>query len=559
MKRDTAALAKQKYDLIIIGGGIFGICAAWDATLRGLSVVLIEKEDFAHGTSANHFKMVHGGIRYLQHGDIVRVRESCRERSALMRIAPHLVKPLPIVMPTYGHGMKGKEILSMGMLLYDLLTLDRNAKLPAENKIPFGKCLSKSKIIELFPDIKSKGLTGGALFYDGQIQNPPRLAMSFLRSAVKEGAAAANYLEVTDLLRENNQVTGVKVKDKLASVDFIIQGKVVLNAAGPWAHHLLKSTLNLKLTPTPIFSRDLAFVIPRRITGKFALACTTSSSDVDVFFDRGGRHLFIVPWRNYTLVGVWHKIFDEKPENIKVTSEELQDFVDEINIAYPGAKINRSEISMVNTGLTLFGEDEQQGSKTMSFGKRSYLFDHSKEDQLDGLITLIGVRATTARGMAEKAIDMVLIKLGVKKIRSKSAQIPIYGGKNFKNLLQTTQHQGQLSMLPNVVQNALFYNYGSEYINVLKYASNAPALLKNFINSTVLKAEIIHAIREEMAEKLADVVFRRTDFGTGAIPASSVIDECGTIMANEKGWDELQLKAEIDDVKAKFLQYLDSA
>ena len=139
MKRDIKVLSNKTYDLVIIGGGIFGVCAAWDAALRGLSVAIVDKGDFSNATSANHFKMVHGGIRYLQHGDVARIRESSRERSALLRIAPHLVKPLSIVIPTYGHGMKGKAVLSTGMYLYDLLTFDRNRYLPKDRKIPWGK------------------------------------------------------------------------------------------------------------------------------------------------------------------------------------------------------------------------------------------------------------------------------------------------------------------------------------------------------------------------------------------------------------------------------------
>ncbi|MEJ2618461.1 MAG: FAD-dependent oxidoreductase, partial [Ignavibacteriaceae bacterium] len=130
MIRDISSLAEKEFDVIIIGAGMFGVCAAWEAVLQGLSVALVEKGDFCQATSANHYKMVHGGIRYLQHGDIYRIRESSKERSALLRIAPHLVKPLPIVIPTYGHGMKGKEILRVGTTLFDILTFDRNQKIP---------------------------------------------------------------------------------------------------------------------------------------------------------------------------------------------------------------------------------------------------------------------------------------------------------------------------------------------------------------------------------------------------------------------------------------------
>ena len=153
MIRKISALVEKEYDLVIVGGGIFGVCAAWDAVLRGLSVAIVEKRDFSHATSANHFKMVHGGIRYLQHGDIKRIRESSRERSAFLRIAPHLTRPLPIVIPTYGHGIKGKELLALGMMLYDLVTYDRNRGILEERKIPKGKLLSRQEVLKRFPGI----------------------------------------------------------------------------------------------------------------------------------------------------------------------------------------------------------------------------------------------------------------------------------------------------------------------------------------------------------------------------------------------------------------------
>ncbi|MBE9547076.1 MAG: FAD-dependent oxidoreductase [Proteobacteria bacterium] len=333
MRRNLSALANTEYDLVIVGGGIFGVCAAWDAALRGLSVAIIEKGDFAHATSANHFKMVHGGIRYLQHADIYRIRESSRERAALLRIAPHLVQPLPIVIPTYGHGIKGREFLSAGLFLYDIITCDRNRGVQADRRIPRCRFISRQEVLELFPGIKEKSLTGGAVFCDGQIYNPPRLAISFLKSAVNRGADAANYVEATGFLQKGNRVSEVKARDVLTGNQFEIRSKVVLNTAGPWAHRLLRSELGLRLNSKPTFSRDLAFVVNRHPMTRYAVAFSTKAKDSDTILDRGGRHLFAVPWRDYTLIGVWHVVFNEAPEKIGVTEKELQEFIDEVNEA----------------------------------------------------------------------------------------------------------------------------------------------------------------------------------------------------------------------------------
>src|SRR3972149_7864196 len=181
MKRNVATLADKEYDLVIVGGGIFGVCAAWDATLRGLSVALVERGVFAHATSASCFKIVHGGLRYLQHADLHRIRESSRERNSLLRIAPHLVRPLPVVVPTYGQGLRGKGLLRAGLLAYDLITFDRNRGITdPQRRIPRGYAISREECLGLFPGLESKGLTGGVGFHDGQMYSPARLALSSL-------------------------------------------------------------------------------------------------------------------------------------------------------------------------------------------------------------------------------------------------------------------------------------------------------------------------------------------------------------------------------------------
>ena len=261
LQRNLLETASRTYDIAVVGGGIFGACAAWEAASRGLSVVLLEQGDFSHATSANHFKMVHGGIRYLQHGDLPRIYKSSRERSAMLRTCPHLVQPLPIVIPTYGHGTKGKLFLGLGMYIYDFLTCHRNKGLQKSRKIPWSSFLSSSKLQQNFPDLGDGKLTGGAVFYDGQMYNAPRLALAFIRSAACKGARVANYAEVTDFLLEGRKVTGVQVCDTMTGDTHEIRARIVLNTAGPWAHRLLAEKLQVNVTPQPTFSRDLAFVV----------------------------------------------------------------------------------------------------------------------------------------------------------------------------------------------------------------------------------------------------------------------------------------------------------
>lgn len=555
MKREISTLAEKEFDIVIIGAGMFGVCAAWEAVLQGFSVAVLEKGDFCQATSANHYKMVHGGIRYLQHGDIYRIRESSRERSAFLRIAPHLVKPLPIVIPTYGHSMKGKEVLKAGTSLYDILTFDRNSGIADnERKIPNSRFISKKELLELFPGVNQTGLTGAGIFADAQMYNPPRLALSFLRSAIENGATAANYTEVTGFIFENKKIKGVKVRDLINENDFEIRSKIVLNTTGPWADKLLEEKLNLKLNPKPSFSRDAAFITRKKPANEFSLATPLKTKDVDALFDRGGRHVFIVPWleRNITMVGVWHIVWPGTKDKVFVTEEELQEFIKEVNEAYPALDLSINDITMINTGLTLFGETKP-GSKRMSFGKRSLLIDHSKDYSIDGLISLIGVRATIARGMAEKAVHLIGEKLNKNVKKSETEKLPIYGGKIeiFEDYLSNAK-KNQKYNLDEKVMRALVHNYGTEYGEVLKYINEDISLGESLQNSTVLKAEIVHAIREEMAQNLSDIVFRRTDLGTAGNPGDESLITCAKIAAKEFRWNEEKLNFELNSIKNYF-------
>lgn len=553
MRRATAALAAREYDLVIVGGGIFGACAAWDAVLRGLSVALVERDDFGAATSANSFRIVHGGIRYLQHADIARVRASCRERSALLRVAPHLVHPLPIVIPTYGHGTRGKGLLGAGLLAYDLLTVDRNRGIgDPERRIPRSRYLSRSEVLGLFPDLDGHGLTGAALFCDGQIYNPTRLVVSFLRAASEQGVEAANYVEAVGFLIQDRQVAGIEAWDRLTGERFPVRGRCVLNAAGPWAERLVERSLGRPLARKSPFSRDACLVIRDRLHRKYALAVQGRTRDPDAVLSRGARHLFAVPWRHYTLIGVWHAVYEGHPDAVSVGDDEIERFIAEINAAYPGFGLEPEDVLLWNAGLVPFGENPS-GATDLSYGKRSLIIDHGRTAGLEGLVTLIGVRYTMARSEAAGAVDLLARKVGRKTHRPATDYIPVHGGR-FERMdaLLDQASRGDISGLPVGVKTALLHNYGSEYGRVLRYAAARPALLETVGNSTVLKAEVIHAVREEMAVRLADVVLRRTDLGTAEYPGDEALRSCAELMGTELGWPRSRLRQEVDELKRSY-------
>lgn len=550
MKRSIESLTSREFDLLVVGGGIFGVCAAWEAASRGLSVALVERGDFAEATSSNSYKIAHGGIRYLQHGDIPRVRGSSRERSALLRVAPHLVRPLPILIPTYGRGTKGKAVLRAGFFVYELLTADRNRDIPdPDRRIPRATSWSREETLECFPGLREEGLTGGVVFCDGQMYSPPRLALSFLRSAEEAGAEVVNYVEVTDFARAGARVTGAMARDRLSGRELEIRAGTTLNATGPWAARLLRDSLGLQLGPDrPTFSRDVGLVTDRRFPSELGLACPTVTKDAEAVVDRGGRHLFLLPWRDRTMVGVWHGVYEDSPDEVEVTEDELRSYVAEANQAYPDLELTLDDVSMVNTGLILFG-DEDQDEDAHSFGKRSLLVDHAEKHDLDGLVTLVGVRATMARGMGEEAVDLVVRKLGRDVPPSRTEDLPIFGGDFdvFEDLVTRVEERlGELSSRRDPeIARALAHNYGGQHGSVLDIAADREAPAATLGDTHVLEAEVLHAVREEMAVTLEDVVLRRTDLGTAQYPGDAAIARCADLMASETGWGEERRREEI--------------
>ena len=551
MQRNPAALADGEFDLAIIGGGAFGAAAAWDATLRGLRTALIERRDFGGGSSAECFKMVHGGIRYLQHADVGRLRSSSHERSALLRIAPHLVSPLPIVIPTYGRGRKGKLFLGTGMRLYDALTLDRNAGIPDESRrIHSARFLGRSDVRELFPDIDDAGLTGGAVFEDGQMYSPPRLVLAFVASAAGAGAVACNYVEATGFLWDGDRVRGVRARDVLDGSAIDVRARLVLNAAGPGAEYLLTGDARFGAWSRGPFSRDACFVVRRKPRSPFALAIQGQSRDRNSLVGRETRHMFIVPWRDYTLVGVWHKLFPGHPDATVVADEEIDAWIREINACYPALALRRDQVVYRNCGLVPFG-DGSVGTSELSFGKESRYVDHRRAHGIEGLVTLIGIRYTTARGDAGRALDLLLEQMPGAPRPPGTDRRALAGGniEGFESL-RAAARRARPPDVGDATLEGLLRNHGTGYAAVLDQARAEAAEAQRIEGLPTIQAEITHAVRQEMAAKLEDVVLRRTDLGSGSHPGRTVLRKVAARMGELLGWREERLAREIEDTEA---------
>ena len=551
MKRNISDLGNREYDLIIVGGGIYGATTAWEAATRGLSVALIDRGDFACATSSNSHKIVHGGIRYLQQVDIPRIRESIRELHILMKIAPHLVYPMPFVIPLYGHGIKGPEVFRIALQLQKMIGWDITGKFEKSQRSTGGQIISSRKCIELFPMINNKGLTGAGLWYDGQIYNTERLIISFLESAYGKGVCLANYVEMTDFMVSRNSVIGIYAHDKLTGKKIEIRSKMTINATGPWVDMILKRFTEKPIKLDRKFSSALNLVTKPFIK-KFAVAIMSQHEDDETIVSKGGRMFVITPWHNCSLVGTSHQFFDGTPDDFKITKDDVVTFINEINQAIPTLKLRLDDVFSFHAGL--LPQRKKQGSTSdVKVEKKYEIIDHEMRDGVSGLISVVGVKYTTARDVSRRVLDLVCKKL-MKRKASITHSTPISGGnisdvhKTLASLLQNRP----LGIEEDICRH-LFFSYGSNMDRIIAIIENDRKRGRRISkNLPVIEAEIIHGLESEMAWTLEDVIFRRTELASLGNPGDEVILDVAEIAAKHHRWNRSQVYKEIDAVKERF-------
>jgi glycerol-3-phosphate dehydrogenase len=481
-----------------------------------------------------------------------RLRASCFDRAVLLRIAPHLVSPLPFVIPTYGRGKSSRWFLGTGMLLYDALSADVNRHVvdPAR-RVRGTRFLSRTETLELFPDIGVDGLTGAAVFEDGQMYSPPRLVLAFVGAASEMGAAIGNYVEAEQFLTEGTRVTGVRAVDRLSGDRFEIRARLVINAAGPWAEGLLQPGYGQPGT----YSRDACFIVGRKFATPMALAVQGRAKDSDALLARNTRHLFLVPWRDSTLVGVWHSIVPRDPDSVGLPTAELRQFIDEFNLCYPNLQLQESDVRRADFGLVPFGDAASQKGG-LSFGKQSRLIDHRHNGQ-SGLISLISVRYTVARRDAVDALDIAVAQMDARRSGRDSTTAPLTGGaiEDFNSALRNFQAR-RPSWLTEKSAEGMLRNYGTHAGRVLDLAEGDPKLGRCFTGSHVSLAEAVYAVRAEMAQRMGDIIFRRTELGTDGHPGTAALDELQALLSHELGWSEQRSAAERASVEREFERYL---
>ncbi len=552
MKREPDALADRMFDLLVIGGGIGGAMTAWDASLRGLSVALIERGDFGHATSSASSKVIHGGIRFLQKLQLNRVREALHERMIFQRIAPHNVHPRPFLIPTFGHALRGKEILASGMALYELLGLDERRFHDPGKRIPFFRMLSRDATLEMEPGLPTAGLTGAVEYYEYHMHNSERMTLSVIEASEREGCRVMNYVECTGLLSEGDTVTGITARDLLSGETLKARARVVANVSGPWAFEVLDSLSGSSSARTRFGMSKGVHIVTRPLTRSRAVALATKHK-IESVLTRGGRHFFIIPWRGHSLIGTTNVPHEGRPGELRVTEKDLVDFIEEINQAYPAASLKRSDIDYFFGGLYPLVDKVVQSEVYQGSGKHR-IYDHQKKDGLGGLITGIAAKYTTSRIMAVKIVDLAFHKLNQTPPPTMTEIKPLPGGAiaSFPEYLRSAVDD-MSGVVDEKVAAELVMNHGTRYSDVIELCGENPALGKSLSDvAPTAAAEVLYAVRHEMAVKLDDVVFRRTGLGTIGHPGDAAVSQAAGIMAAELGWNEKRVREEIDQVNAHY-------
>ena len=540
MVRDLRRLADETFDLIVVGAGIYGALAAWDASQRGLRVALVDRGDFGGGTSFNSLKTLHGGLRSLQSLSLPQMRRFVRERRAMARMMPHLLRPLPFCVPTSGALTRSRLALRTALAITDAVSADRSAGIvDAALRLPRGRVVSRDECLALNPLIDPAGVTGGAVWFDYQMRQTERVTLAAVLSAVAAGAAAANYVEAESLRRSGTAVAGLTVVDRLSGTRFDVRADAVLNAAGPWAGPLLTRLVGdgAPAVPGPL-SRAMNLVVDR-VTGSHACGGVVD-----------GRFLFVVPWREVSIVGTSHDVHDGDADTAHGTAAHVDALLADARRAFPRAGLSPGTVRLVQRGLLPMAAGH---GRDVALLKESAVVDHAA-DGCPGLVSIYSVRYTTARDTAAAAVDAVVRRLGRSAGPGTTATSRVAdAGYSTVEALVDEARRTELPGFDAAQRERLAMTYGSDWRTVAAAGSVAPALARPLSpQCAVTGAEIRHAVRAEAAVTLADALLRRTEAGTAGHPGTEALDAAAAVMAAELGWDATRTAAEIAAVAAVY-------
>lgn len=554
-------IERQVFDLIVVGAGINGAGIARDAAMRGLRVLLLDKGDISSGTTQWATRLIHGGLRYLEHYEFALVRESLRDREAILHVAQHLVKPLGFLVPIYDRSSRGPLMIRLGMTVYDALSYDRSMNRH--------KMLSRKKVEEREPGLNPEGLKAAAFYYDAQVEYAERVAVENAISARNSGATIITYANVERLIMENGNVKGVEFTDVFEGERYTARAPVTVNVAGPWVDEVLA---------------DLHRPGTDENVGRFMGGTKGSHLIVDPFpgapegealyveARKDGRPYFIVPWNGRYLIGTTDLRYEGNLDHVSASEDEIQYLLDETNYVIPEARLSREDVLFTYAGVRPlpYNPEGETGGVTRSH----VVFDHAKGGsaaggkvksqsaelpQVGGLLSIIGGKLTTYLNLSRQTVDAVFEKLDRKAPKSTSRKVPLPGSET-SDFEAFAAGFRSASTIPEVLCDRLLKLYGVRAAEVLKVGEDDPELLTPLssivsVETALIGAEVIWALREEMAQTLSDVLLRRTMAGYGPRVGLDVADAAAQVAVKHLGWEDERAEREVREYREWIERY----
>jgi glycerol-3-phosphate dehydrogenase len=523
----SRGLDDESYDVVVIGGGMAGAGVARDLALRGVSVALVEKADFAWGTTSRSSKLIHGGLRYLELFDFGLVRESLRERERLQTMAPHVVRPLPFIVPIYRDSSRSLIQVRIGLALYDWLT-------PGRDRERY-RVLSTIDALSLEPRLRADDLKGAGYYFDDLLVFPERLCLENVLSAVRHGARAFNYAEVEEVVRDvRGEPEGVRVRDLLSDRVVTLRARVVVNATGPWVDRLRERARITERGPQIVrTTKGIHCLIPR-VTER---AIYHSTGDE--------RMIFIIPWREFSLVGTTDTDFDGDLDRLHATADEVAYLLSEARLAVPDPRVSPSEVAYTYAGVRPLSFESGRRASDVSRAHK-VVSEHGGR-----FLSLTGTKLTCFRSLAAVAGDAAMRVLG-RRAPSRTHQVTLDGADEDVSRLEArtwldVSADAEASGLPLETLERLVSTYGRGYRRIVDLAGKVPGGTERLCPSNPeIVAQLHHAVQEEMAVSLQDVLLRRTGIGTSLCQGLDCAEAIAERMGQLSGWTPRRVAAELD-------------
>jgi glycerol-3-phosphate dehydrogenase len=532
-RRIPQDIGDHPFDLIVVGGGINGVGTARDAAMRGLKVLLLDKGDFGSGTTSWSSRLIHGGLRYLEYYEFSLVRESLSDREKLLKIAPHLVKPLLLAVPIYDHSSRGPAMIRLGMTLYDVLSFDKSME--------HHKMLGREEALRRFPGLNPEGLKAAAIYYDGQAEYAERLAVENAVSAREHGAVVLNYARVTSSIVENGVVRGVEFTDVLTGEQHAARASVTVNVAGPWVDEVLAGVKGHAKRMMGGTKGSHLVVDP------FPGAPGNEALYYEAVSD--GRPIFVFPWNGRYLIGSTDLRYEGDLDRVVADDAEIEYVINETNALIPTANLTPDDVLFSYSGvrpLPYVAEGSEAG-----ITRQHIIHDHAKDEKgIGGLISVVGGKLTTYRNCSRQTVNKVYGKLGRKAPRCRTAEVPLPGGQTSDFGAFAAEFKNT-SGLPEGLTERLLKLYGVRAPEVLDLAGDDPSLLKplssNSTETGIVGAEVLYAFERELAQTLSDALHRRSMAGLGPKVGLDVDEAAAEVAVRHLGWDGERAEREVHE------------